>query len=174
MNLLDIIISMVMGYCLVRGAFRGIVKELSSIVGVFAGFYAAYSYYPMFARLLSGLVSSSATLNVLSFFLVFVIGFFSVSFLGVVLKHVIRVASFGWADRVAGGLFAGLKGVLILSIIIICLATFLPSNAPIIQKSLLTPYVLTVSEKVVRLVPDKMGKTFRINVVALKKSWKRT
>jgi membrane protein required for colicin V production len=34
----------------IRGIFRGLVRELASIVGVLGGFYAAYSYYPHVAQ----------------------------------------------------------------------------------------------------------------------------
>ena len=41
MNILDILIAVIVGFCLVRGIFRGIIKELTSIVGVVAGFFAS-------------------------------------------------------------------------------------------------------------------------------------
>ena len=44
MNYLDIIIVVILSYCVIRGVFRGLIKELSSIIGVFGGFYAAYTY----------------------------------------------------------------------------------------------------------------------------------
>jgi len=53
MNFFDIIVVVILGYCFIRGIFRGLIKELSSIVGVFGGFYAAYTYYMMVAKLLS-------------------------------------------------------------------------------------------------------------------------
>ena len=39
MNILDILIVVIVGFCLVRGIFRGIVKEITSIIGVFVGFF---------------------------------------------------------------------------------------------------------------------------------------
>jgi len=41
MNALDVVIAVIVGFCLIRGIFRGLIKELSSIIGVFAGFYFA-------------------------------------------------------------------------------------------------------------------------------------
>jgi membrane protein required for colicin V production len=37
----------ILSYGLIRGIFRGLVREISSIVGVLGGFYAAYLIIPM-------------------------------------------------------------------------------------------------------------------------------
>jgi len=37
MNPFDTIIAIILGYCLIRGFFRGLIKELSSIIGVLGG-----------------------------------------------------------------------------------------------------------------------------------------
>ena len=87
MNLLDIVIIVILAYCLIRGIFRGLIKELSSIVGVLAAFYAAYSYYPLVAYLLRRWITDAGYLNILSFFILFCFIFVAVSMLGVVIKY---------------------------------------------------------------------------------------
>ena len=47
MNPFDMVIVVILSFCLIRGFFRGLIKELASIVGVLGGFYAAYTYYPI-------------------------------------------------------------------------------------------------------------------------------
>ena len=64
MNPFDILIIIILVYCVVRGLFRGLVKEVSSIFGVLGGFYAAYSYYPQVANLLTRLVTDEAYRNI--------------------------------------------------------------------------------------------------------------
>jgi uncharacterized membrane protein required for colicin V production len=70
MNPFDILILVILGYCAVRGLFRGLVKEVSSIIGVLGGFYAAYSYYALLANLLTRLISDTAYRNILSFLII--------------------------------------------------------------------------------------------------------
>ena len=60
MNLFDIVVVIIIGFCLIRGGFRGLVKELSAIVGVLAGYYGAYTYYPEVAAMLSRWISESS------------------------------------------------------------------------------------------------------------------
>ncbi|MGD1967883.1 MAG: CvpA family protein [Desulfobacterales bacterium] len=172
MNPFDVFIILIMGYSIVRGLFRGLVKEVSSIIGVLGGFYAAYSYYPMVAKLLSGIIDEQSYLNILSFLIVFCGILIIISILGVVIKYLLNVAFLGWIDRICGLGFGLIKGVLIVSVIFIILTTFLSKGAPIIKKSILAPHVIWISEKMVGLVSDDMKKDFFTKLDEFKKAWK--
>jgi membrane protein required for colicin V production len=171
MNALDIGICIIAGFCLVRGLFRGIIKEVTAIVGVLVGFYGAYTYYPLIAKWLSQLIANKSYLNIISFFIVFTVVFFTIGFLGVVLKHIFRSAAFGWADRILGGAFAMVKAILIVSVLLIALTAFLPKNAPVMTHSRIAPHVSATSEKLVAAVPLEMREEFRDKIKALKESW---
>jgi membrane protein required for colicin V production len=172
-NALDIITALIVGFCLIRGIFRGLIKEITSILGVFIGFYAAYIYYPILARWLSDLIANRSYLHILSFFLIFVTVLLAVGFVGMILRHLLKAAALGWADRILGGTFAMVKAVLIVSVLLIALTTFLPENAPVIKNSLLAPRVSAISEKLVAVVPGEMKERFRNNIKALRISWKK-
>ena len=173
MNALDILIGGIVGFCLIRGIFRGIVKEITSIIGVFVGFYAAYTYYPLVANWLSHLITNKSYLNIISFFIAFCILFLAVGFVGVVLKYLLKAVALGWADRILGGIFGFVKAVLIASVLLVPLTTFLPPKSPVIKDSLLAPHVTTLSEKMVVVVPKEMKKKFGDNINALKEAWKK-
>ena len=172
MNPFDVFIILIMGYSIVRGLFRGLVKEVSSIIGVLGGFYAAYSYYPMVAKLLSGIIDEQSYLNILSFLIIFCGLLLIISILGVVIKYLLNVAFLGWVDRICGLGFGLIKGVLIVTVIFIILTTFLSKGAPIIKKSILAPHVIWISEKMVGLVSDDMKKDFFTKLDEFKKAWK--
>ena len=173
MNVLDILIGVIVGFCLIRGIFRGLVKEITSIVGVFIGFYAAYTYYPVVAKWLSRLITNESYLNICSFLITFAILFFVVGFIGVLLKHLLKAVALGWADRILGAAFGFLKAVLIVSVLLVALTTFLPQKTPVIKDSLLAPHVSTISENIVVVVPEKMRQKFGDNINALKEAWKK-
>ena len=71
MNTFDIAIIVIFGFCMIRGFFRGLIKELSSIIGVLGGFYAAYTYYMQVAIPLSGWIQNDSYRNILSFLIIF-------------------------------------------------------------------------------------------------------
>ncbi len=172
MNPFDVFIIIVLGYSIVRGLFRGLVKEVSSIFGVLGGFYAAYSYYPMVAKLLSGFIKDPSYLNILSFLIVFCSILIIISILGIVIKYLLNVAFLGWIDRICGVGFGLIKGVLIVTVLFIILTTFLPKGAPLIKKSTLAPHVIWISEKMVNLVSKEMKKDFFGKLNEFKKVWK--
>ncbi len=171
MNTLDILICVIGALCLIRGVFRGIIREITSIVGVIVGFYAAYTYYPVVGGWLSHLITNQSYLNIISFFIIFSILFVVIGFAGVVLKYLFKAVALGWADRILGGTFGVVKAVLIVSVLLVALTTFLPREAPVIKDSLLAPSVSGISEKMVAVVPKEMKQRFCDNINALKKSW---
>lgn len=172
MNPLDMLIIVILGYCLIRGVFRGLVKEISSIIGVLAGFYAAYSYYPLIAKPLARWISNTPYLNILSFMIIFCIIFFSISILGIIIKYLLNIAFLGWVDRICGAGFGIIKGILIVSVVLISLTAFLPKGAPIIKNSLLSPHVTLISEKMVKVVSKDMKQLYEAKVKEFKQAWK--
>ncbi len=173
MNFFDITIIIILGFCVIRGVFRGLIKELASIIGVLGGFYAAYSYYMVLARLLSRWISNTAYLNILSFLIIFCGVLIIISILGVVIKYVLNIAFFGWVDRICGAGFGIIKGILIASVLLITLTAFLPRNAPVIKNSMLAPVVTLVSEKMAKVVSKDMKHNFTVKLAELKKAWKK-
>jgi len=172
MNPFDIIILVILGYSLVRGIFRGLVKEVSSIIGVLGGFYAAYTYYTILAKLLSGLISETAYLNILSFLIIFCSVLIIVGILGVIIKYILNIAFLGWVDRIGGICFGLLKAILIASVLFITLTAFLPKGSAFLKNSMLAPHVSWVSEKMAKVVSKEMKQDFVAKLGELKKAWK--
>jgi len=171
MNFFDIFVVIVLAYGLIRGIFRGLIKELSAIVGVLAGFWAAYSYYSQFGRLLARWVSQPAYLNILSFMVIFCLVLIAVSIVGVVIKYLLRVAFLGGVDRFCGALFGLLKGVLISAVVLMTLTAFLPKGAPLVRDSILAPHVATISEALARITEKDLKAQFDSKAAALRKLW---
>jgi membrane protein required for colicin V production len=172
MNPFDIIIIVILGYSLVRGIFRGLVKEVSSIVGVLGGFYASFTYYPKLAKLLSGLIRETAYLNILSFLIIFCSVLIVVGILGIIIKYLLNIAFLGWVDRIGGIGFGFIKGILIASVLFITLTAFLPKGSAFLKNSILAPRVSWVSEKMAKVVSKQMKQEFIAKLGELKKAWK--
>ena len=162
----------IVGFCLIRGIFRGLIKEISSIVGVLAGYYAAYTYYGYPAKLLSNWLSNADYINILSFFIIFCLVFLTISILGVIIKYLLNISSLGWVDRVCGSLAGLAKGILISAIVLVALTAFLPKGAPIIKKSLLAPHVALISETMVKVVPKQLKQEFNAKLKEVQIFWK--
>jgi membrane protein required for colicin V production len=172
MNTLDILIVVILMYCLTMGLFRGLFRELSSIAGVLAGFYAAYTYYNYLTAYLSKWISDTGYLNILSFLIIFISIFVIIGILGAIIKYLLKIITFGWLDRVAGGVFGLIKGTLIVSVLLMTFTAFLPKGAPIIRNSMLAPRVILLSEKMSEVIPKDMKRIFSAKIEHFKKAWK--
>lgn len=171
MNPFDIVICVVLAYCLIRGIFRGLVKEVSSLVGVLIGFWAAYTYYGMLARPLGQWISNPSYRFILSFILIFTAVFIVISLLGVIMRYLLSIVFLGSVDRIFGALFGLLKGVLIASVLLLVFTAFLPKNSPLVQDSLLSPHLSNVSEQMARALSSDMKIEFGHKIKELKKRW---
>jgi membrane protein required for colicin V production len=172
-NFFDIIVIVILGYCLIRGVFRGLIKELSSIIGVLGGFYAAFTYYLLVAKPLSKWITNTGYLNILSFLIIFCGVFLIISILGVIINYLLKIAFLGWLDRILGSVFGAMKGILIVSVLLIAFTAFLPKGTPVIKDSLLSPYVTLISEKVAKVVSKDMKQAFSAKIATIKKAWKK-
>lgn len=172
MNPFDILVTSIIGFCLIRGIFRGLVKELSSIVGAAAGYYAAYTYYPYPAKLFSKYLSFTAYSEIASFLLIFCTVFLVISMLGVILKYLLSISYLGWADRISGASFGLIKGLLIAFVLFIAFTAFLPKDSSVMKKSLLAPHLSYVPAKMIQIVNKDMKHQFMKQLEGLKKAWK--
>ena len=171
MNPFDILIVTILTYGLIRGVFRGLVREISSIIGVLGGFYAAYTYYPHVAKLTSPWISDAAYLNIVSYMVIFSVVVITVGILAVVIKYLLNIAYLGWVDRVCGALFGLLKGGLVVCVVFIVLTAFLPTGAPVIKNATLSPQVSMASEVMAKVISKEMKENFIIKLKEFKKTW---
>ena len=99
--------------------------------------------------------------------------FIIISIIGVIIKYLLNIAFLGWADRLCGAGFGVLKAVLIVSVLMIALTTFLSRGAPIVQNSHLAPHLTLLAEKMIKVVPLNMKHEFQGKISDLKKTWHR-
>jgi membrane protein required for colicin V production len=173
MNLLDVIILIIIGFCLVRGIFRGVIQEISSIIGVVAGFYAAYTYYPRLEPAIKNAIPDAAHLKIVAFLILFCGVFVAVSLLGLLIKKLMKLVFMGWLDRVSGAGFGVLKGILIVSVLLLALTSFLPAQSRLLKHSVLAPHIMKIPETLSRVTPESMQKEFKSNIKEIEAFWKK-
>jgi membrane protein required for colicin V production len=153
--------------------FRGLMEEISSIIGIFGGVYGAVFYYASAAAFLRRWISDLAYANIIGFLLIFGLIFILVSLLGVVIKYLLNIASLGWFDRLCGAAFGAVKGILIASVLVFVLTTFLPVGTPLIKTSRLAPHVAVITESMVKIIPRDLKTRFGDKYKDVKREWKK-
>lgn len=118
-NYLDIIILLPIIYGLVRGLMRGFVVECTAIIAIVLGIIAAKLWAPPFAvKILQVLEMPEGLAQSLAYVLLFVGVTLFCKAIARLVHRFLKAISLGWLDRLAGGLFGGLKWALILSVIL--------------------------------------------------------
>ena len=173
-NLLDYILAVILVYCLIRGIFRGLVKELAALIGVLGGFYFAFNYYPQMTKILERWITTAAYAQIISFFVLFFGVYLVVSIAGVIIKYLMNIAWLGWTDRLTGALFGAIKGVLIVSVIVAILTSFLPKNTTFLRDSLLVRHTSGISSLLVRIASADMKALYDTHLKELNQTWQRT
>ena len=152
MNLLDLIIIACMVFLLVRGIFRGFIREVGSLAGVILGIWLASIYQPQLTDYLKPFLPSGKYLPLISFALIFLVVLVFCNVAGWLLKKLAKKLFLGWADRTLGAALAVLKGVLITYFAIVLLTFFTPSKSNIIAESKLAPVIINSYQSIIGLL----------------------
>jgi membrane protein required for colicin V production len=171
-NPFDAGIAVIVGFCVIRGFFRGFIREVFSLIGLAAGFYGACIYYRDVAEAMSRWIPRFPYTQISGFILIFIGAYIAVALLGIGIKYLLGIVFLAWVDRFCGVIFGAVKGILIVSILLLVSAKFLPGLAPMMQSSRLAPKVAAISEKIVGGVPMELKRQFAEKMENLKKAWK--
>lgn len=149
MNLVDVAILVVLAVFLVKGLVRGLFKELCSLIGLLGGALLAYRFHGSLADLLLQSVRiPNAVAVVVAFLAIFLATIVIFAILGHLLSRVVKLVFLGGLNRVAGGFFGLVEGVVLLSVILFALSLRpLPDVLrPAFKASELSPPFVTLGE----------------------------
>ena len=119
MTLFDIVILLLLAGFILKGMWRGLLRELCSLCGLFGGLFLAVQYHAPLAELLMERVAWPNQLCVMIAFvalLLLTVIFFGL--LGFVLSRFIKLLFLGGFNRVAGALFGLVQGGLLLTLVL--------------------------------------------------------
>mgnify|MGYP001423501610 FL=1 len=147
MNLVDLIIIAIIGFGIIRGYSKGLIIELSSFFGIFISFFIAGNVDNLLSNEISAFISvNSDLLNTISFIVIFILSYLIIIYLAKGFTKLAKVVYLGLLNSLLGGVFGGLKFLLILLIItkIIFSLNLLSNN--IISESSIMIYLHVLSE----------------------------
>ncbi|MBI9077920.1 MAG: CvpA family protein [Desulfatibacillum sp.] len=172
MNGLDIFICIFVAIGLFRGVARGLIKEVASIAGVFAGFYVALAHYGSVTPLFSQYIERPEMANLVGFFLLFFGVLIGVAAVGAILKYILKITHLGNVDKVFGAILGLFKGVLVSAAVVFAFTIFLPvGKTGLLDRSLLAPTVTKTSKVIVANMPDDLMQGFHQKAALLKEKW---
>jgi len=149
MNVVDIAILVVLVIFLVKGLVRGLLKELCSLVGLLGGAVLAFCFHsPLAEMLIQNLRISPAIAVAAAFLAIFLTTILFFAVLGYLLSRFVKLLFLGGLNRLAGGMFGLVEGVVLLAVLLFALSLRpLPKfMQPVFKGSELSPPFIQLGE----------------------------
>lgn len=171
MNLFDIGVLVIVGFCLIRGGFKGLIREISGIIGIVAAFYGANTYFTMLVPFAARWIESPGVQKLICFFLLFCLILILVGLVARLLIKLLRLVFLGWVDRTFGVVFGTAKGILIVTILFMIITVFVPAGHGFLKDSRTAPYLAQAADAMTLFVSRNIKSDFNSHIEGLKKSW---
>ena len=156
MNSLDISILLVISFFIVYSLFRGLVREVFSLLSLVLGLVLGARFYQWAGGRVSRWVDNETMANLIGFLVIFILAVIVIILLGNLTKKFVKAAKLSVEDRILGGVFGLLKGVVVVVCVFLALVSFLPSGHPLLARSKLSPYLMVLGKISLEIVPGKV------------------
>ena len=153
MNLLDLGIIIILFLVGLRGYYRGLLQEISVVVGLVVGLVFAAHYYLRLARLISQWIHTPLYSRIIGFLVILVLAYWLIRIAGNLLHRFLSFIYLGSLDRILGGAFGIFKGAIILGFLLTIITISVPKDSKLLQESVAVPYLKVMYNQVLVLLP---------------------
>jgi membrane protein required for colicin V production len=160
MNIPDILIIAVVVLSVAVAAAHGFFHEVFALAGVVIGYLLAAWNYAWVARWFEPLVKTPWLANAGGFLAIFVSVVLLAGVLGKLARWGVKEVGLRWFDRILGGAFGLLRGVLVVTVVLIAVNAWSP-GADWMSRSRIAPYLLVVGRAAVWVAPTEVRTHFR-------------
>ena len=172
MNWIDLLLLLVIAFSILSGLMAGFARVgvgfIATLLGIFFGFWC----YGIVAAYFLDYVSSRAIANLIGFFVIFI----GISLLGAIVGRLLakffKWVGLSWFDRLLGGAFGVVRGVIVAVALVTVLMAFAPTPPPpsIIDSKLL-PTLAGASDFFTAMTPHEIKDAFRDAREKAEKTW---
>ena len=153
---LDIALLVILGYFLLRGLFRGVVKEVVAVLGLFVAFWVASVYWPLGDQHLRAIFDVPGQRGVTSFILIFAVVYFLISVISIFMDKIVKLTISPVLSSLLGAVVGLIKGILVCSILLLGAETFLKPTEKFFTTSKIWPYMQPVTNQARGLMPEAL------------------
>ena len=120
MNYFDLAILILISFGVLRGILKGLIIEISSLISLYVGIIGSINYSEHLSTFIINYTKwNETTVNIFCFILIFIVVVWSIMLTAKLITKILKIAYLGLLNRIFGGLFGGVKWMVILSGIII-------------------------------------------------------
>lgn len=144
MAIVDIIILGIIGLSCLFGGFRGLVKEALSLAFWIGAAVLASVFSDDVAVKLAGSIDNPAFRRIVAFLMIFIITVFAGGLISNLFSKLMSKAGLGGVDRLLGALFGIIRGVVIVTVIVM-VTSQLELTRQVYGESTLVPYIMVLA-----------------------------
>ena len=145
-NQVDIVILIITVLSSLFGLWRGLIKEVLSLLTWIAALLVSRVYSEPLAGLMAGMIENDGIRYVTAFAILFVTVMMLGTFLNFLMSKLLNVTGLKLVDRLLGAAFGVARGVIIVLVILFITSMFV-SETELWQQSQLIPYGMELIEK---------------------------
>jgi membrane protein required for colicin V production len=119
MTVFDYAVLVIVGISILISLMRGAVREILSLIGWVLAFYVARTYAIQVVPLLPYDIPSEKLKMLAAFIIVFLAVLLITSLIAIALSGLLKEIGLGWLNRLLGGVFGFLRGLLIVTVLMI-------------------------------------------------------
>jgi membrane protein required for colicin V production len=161
-----------MAFFVLKGIFRGFLREVFSLIGVVLGIWAGVYYQLDLASYLGSYLPETSYLPLISFVAVFSLMVIGCNLLGMIFKLFFFKIPKGGIDRALGASVAFIKGVVVTYLLIVMLTFLLPSKTPLIAGSRLAPLIIVSYQSMIKAVSQGKAQKWKKGIMEKKEEAK--
>ncbi len=166
MSWADVAIVAVVLISMFLAAAQGFFFEIFSLAGTVVGYLLAVWGYTRVAPLFEPYVKTPWVADIAAFLVIFLVVALLASVIGRIVRATMKEVGLRWFDRLLGAVFGLARGLLVVMVIALGLASFAPQSE-VLSNSRLAPYLLVVARAAVWLAPTQVRMQFRAGMDAL-------
>lgn len=151
-NVMDAVFLIVVLVSILLGVIKGFVRELFSLAFLILSVILAFLFYHDVGSWLLGSLKDREVANFVAFILIFIVFLIVGSVITYLVKKLVVIGPLKSVDRILGGTFGLVRGILISAVIIFGLVSF-SIKKDLVAESTFSPFILKSVKVFVQLLP---------------------
>lgn len=123
MTYVDYIILGILVLFTIKGLFKGLVHQVMTLVGLIAGLLLAWQFYPVIAGIAMKIGINPLVSSVVAFIAIYIAVVVTARILAELLGKAIKFLLLGWLNKLAGGVFGLIEGLLFITIALVLISS---------------------------------------------------
>ena len=153
---LDYVILALVVISLLFGVIRGFTKEIISLAAWILAFFAAIKFSPDVDAMLHSAITNPVTRYVVSMVLIFLLVIIAGCIVNKIIHAILKFTGFGFFDHLLGLIFGGVRGVVVVTIMLLAISLMPSQNAEWLKDSKLAPHFAPLVDHFSAELPDDL------------------